>query len=362
MKKLLMSGLVIVVLLGLFITGCSADTTEETTATEPTTTEPAEVIELRIAVWAPTTHPLTTIVAEPFAEEIERLSNGRVTATVFAAGALGASADHYDIVASGSADMAIWVPIYTPGRFPLTEMMEFPFLVDNATIGTKLALEMFERHPEMVEEYLPVKVLSTFAISPMYISSNNKKVTSIDDINGMRIRVNSQMSGDVITAMGGTPMQLAAGDFYTALERNTIDALIHGADGFATFNLAEVTKYAISNISWGNATCAFGINMDSWDALPADIQDIITNQLDFAWQESLYSPNQEEVNSNSVQSFIDNGGDFYELSAAEKAKWDAAAAPFYEAWLVEHEEAGLENVRAIFDDINETIARLKAEN
>src|SRR4030042_3783992 len=84
----------------------------------------AETIELKISHigkedWTPIKY-----VLEPWVKKIEQLTNGRVKFTFYGNQVLGKSAEQYDLVIKGTADISVSLLSYNPGRFPLASVME----------------------------------------------------------------------------------------------------------------------------------------------------------------------------------------------------------------------------------------------
>lgn len=84
----------------------------------------AESVTLRYSQWLPATYPLQAEIIDPWFEEIARVTEGRVT-IVATPKVVGTVAGQYDVLVDGLADVALVVPGYTPGRFPLTEGWSF---------------------------------------------------------------------------------------------------------------------------------------------------------------------------------------------------------------------------------------------
>ena len=68
----------------------------------------------------------------------EKQSGGRITVKRFPGSQMGPVQQHYDFARTGQADVAWFLHGATPGRFPLTELVQLPYLVGSAEIGTKV--------------------------------------------------------------------------------------------------------------------------------------------------------------------------------------------------------------------------------
>ena len=75
-------------------------------------------------------------VLKSWAEKVNKDSGGRLKVKVFAGGVLGKPPQQYDIVKGGVADIAWTVLGYIGGQFPLSAVVELPFMTTNAKGGT----------------------------------------------------------------------------------------------------------------------------------------------------------------------------------------------------------------------------------
>ena len=93
----------------------------------------AEETTIRFSNWLPPTHPITTDILYPWAENVAAATEGRVTIQFIPA--LGKPPAHFDLVRDGVADAAMSVHAYTADRFPSAYGMTMPGYADDATSG-----------------------------------------------------------------------------------------------------------------------------------------------------------------------------------------------------------------------------------
>ena len=105
----------------------------------------SETIELKMAHFMSPMHIQHQQSFVPFAQEVERLTGGKVKIKIFPGGALGGAPELADSVKNGIADIAFIVPSYTTGRFPRTSVFDLPFIFNNATQATSFVKEKEER-------------------------------------------------------------------------------------------------------------------------------------------------------------------------------------------------------------------------
>ena len=103
--------------------------------------------DLRISHWVPPSHPLHKAM-EDWGASIEKASNGTIKYKVYPSQQLGKAFDHYDMARDGIADVTYVSPGYQPGRFPIIDAGNLPFLVSNAKEGTGAIDEWYRKHAE----------------------------------------------------------------------------------------------------------------------------------------------------------------------------------------------------------------------
>jgi TRAP-type C4-dicarboxylate transport system substrate-binding protein len=128
----------------------------------PPTMVGAETIELKFAQPFSPKHTMQKKVFEPWAEKINKMTNGKVKVTFYPGGALGKTPDHYALAEKGIADIIYVLQDYTPGRFPMTTVFELPFMITTAEKTAVAMWKVFEQFPEFRKEYDKVKVLALF--------------------------------------------------------------------------------------------------------------------------------------------------------------------------------------------------------
>src|SRR3989304_2776726 len=102
----------------------------------PAPTAPAKPFEFKVSTFVAPKHHLNVNAVERWGNEVEKQSGGRIKFTYYHAQALGRSADHYDMAAKGVAEVVLFVPGYTAGRFPLSSVGELAFLHPPAPMGS----------------------------------------------------------------------------------------------------------------------------------------------------------------------------------------------------------------------------------
>lgn len=164
----------------------------------------------------------------------------------------------------------------------------------------------------------------------------NKKLQTIADYKGLKVRVWNPEQATVMKEIGAAPLFVPMSEIYLALQRGTIDVVITGGTGGYGAKLYEVAKYAIPQ--WAMVVhCVLGVSQKAWDALPQDIQKIITEEATKVAAEIRAKAVDPKCIELEAQPLRDKGMEIVELPKATRDAMLPAAEVAQKAWL---EKAG----------------------
>jgi len=305
---------------------------------------PASAIDLKLAYYVGDQHAMSQWLIK-WSENLEKQSGGRITVKRFPGSQMGPVQQHYDFARTGQADVAWFLHGATPGRFPLTELLQVPYLVGSAEIGTKVLNDPELRAKHLDAEHKGVKVLMLFTHQPGNVHTTKKPVRTTDDMKGLRVRFASPTIRDFVAALGATPVGVAPTEQVEQLQKGTIDGVFidYGGAGIA-FKMGGVVKHSTEMYSY---VTSFGLamNEDFWNKLPTDLKDLVMKSLTGvekeigeAW-DSLDAPGKKAI--------LDGGGEAIRLSPAENDKFRKIGAELTEAKIKELEAKSLP-ARAVY--------------
>jgi TRAP-type C4-dicarboxylate transport system substrate-binding protein len=350
--------LIIVTILLSFMIGCSSQTpTSQTQAPASTDPQPTAVanatIELKFAHWSPPPSVFAKDVFDPWAKDIEERTNGRVKITMFPGGAMGAPPDHYNLLTSGMADIAMVDTSFTAGVFPLTGVMGLPMIFNNAKSAAASYYELIQKDLKDTE-YKDVKVLFTGSPDPMHLYSAKKPIQTLEDLNGMKIAINSDIGIKALESLGAVGMFMGPPDIYTSLERGIIDAGAQCWEAGVSFKYHEVTKYrTVSDL--GCSPHVVMMNLDKWNSLPDDIKKIIDDASGL--NRSLMAGDAFAVAEKAALEQViipydksKGNPDIYYLPASEMQRWKDKMPPVYDYFVSSNAAKGLP-AKQVYDDL-----------
>jgi TRAP-type mannitol/chloroaromatic compound transport system substrate-binding protein len=224
-------------------------------------------------MWTPANDVLLNN-ANAFAKTVSDVTGGRFSIKVFAAGELMPATGVFDGCVNGSVEMFNGGSYYWAGKEPAMQWFTgLPFGLNaqgyyawfNHDEGTRL----------MEEVYAPFGLVPRpgTATNPQMAGWFRKKLTSLDDLKGLKIRIPG-IGGKVYSSAGSAVVLLPPGEIYTALERGTIDAVeFVGPHDDMKLGFHQVARYYYYP-GWQEATSVteFTFNRKAYDALSTDFK------------------------------------------------------------------------------------------
>ena len=215
---------------------------------------------------------------EYFAREIERVSNGRLKVHVYGAGEIVPAFEVFDAVAQGVAELGHGAAYYWKGKIPASVFFTaVPFGLTAQEINGWLhyggGLELWQ------EAYAPSGILPLAGGNSGVQMAGwfNREINSLEDVRGLKMRIPG-LAGEVFTAVGGTSVRIPGGEIYTSLQTGVIDATEWvGPYNDLALGLYQVAKYYYYP-GWHEpgAMLEFLVNREAFEALPADLQAMVT--------------------------------------------------------------------------------------
>jgi TRAP-type transport system periplasmic protein len=288
----------------------------------------------------PPTDPMQVNVWEPWVEEVREATGGTVEIEIHAGGALAPAPQVYENVVAGAQDLGWTMPGYTPGRFPITQIIEAPFVFANAQEGTEVAWQLWEEFDAFQEEYNDVHVLSLWAMDTGDLFTRDQPVESLEDLSGLTVRSPAPLQSQALEAMGAAAVSMPAPEIYDAVERGVIDGYKLANSATRVFDLGPTTSYRTQCNCY---TGAFVLVMDqrAWSALSPAQQEALTELSGFDLAMRVAERHQSAADEVAAEYWPEHGVETIELSDEEFDRWREAAQPVFDQWIEEREAEGV---------------------
>lgn len=307
--------------------------------------------ELKISTMFPSTHFIQTIALEPWAKEIEEKTGGRVHFTFFPAGsAFGDATRQFDQVRTGVVDVAVGIPAIPRGRHPRTVLIELPFTVPDAEVGTCALTKVAD---EVAADFPDTHILSLTVTEPSAVHTKTK-IEKLEDLSGMRIRTPTPAITAMLEFIGATPVGMPPTEIYESVERGVVDGNVMPWGPVGAFKLWEVLHYHL-DAGINPVSMYTLINKRRYDSLPEDIRTVIdevsAERFDKNWGRWWAETDQEAIDAAKA-----NGNEVTPMSAETREAWREKLQGVIDNYLAN--DSGLEKAEAeaIYAKMREAVA------
>lgn len=302
----------------------------------------AQEVTLRLQQMLPAQATIPAHAITPWAERVMEQSEGRINIELYPAMQLGGSpASLFSQAQDGVVDIVWTVLGYTPGLFPKSEVFELPFLLTNGE-DTSVAFYNYVME-NSADEFESVKVLALHTHGPGLFHTK-EPVTSLEDLQGMKIRGGSRIISGMLANLGAEPVGMPVPEVSEGLSRGVIEGTTIPWEVTPSLRVSElVTNHTGFSGENGLYTQTFGfvMNRQSYENLPDDLKAIIdaNSGVEVAREFGRVMDMGDEI---GLQIAVDRGNSIVTLDEAETQRWKDAAQATIDQWFTEMEAIGVD--------------------
>lgn len=332
----------------LFISGCGQSPSTETDNT----------YEIKYTV------PARGIIGEEVAtvkrwmDSVEEAGNGRVKFKVLVGSTT--DTDNYEALVAGIGDLASNMTTMTPGRFPTMDIMSICDIGTTCKRPAQVAWDLWKIYQkEIDEEFSEIKLLAFWASAPSPIglgfATVDKPVHTLEDVKGLKMGQNSEFGIKTCVALGMAPIPTGPAAVYENLQRKIMDGSFMDPEMMDSFKLSELVKYYHA-VNFQFIPFWFGFNKDSWDKLPAEIQEILQDEAAKipGWADAYH----REAALNAIETAKSKYGlEVIEIDKDEIARWRALQDPIQQEYIAKLQKDKGVDAQKIFDTLNSLYAK-----
>lgn len=291
---------------------------------------PAQAREMRVSIFEPPQGFYAKILQSWIDQVNPKLSAGN-SFKLYPGSILGSPVAQRELVQKGVADVALVVPIYTPGLFPGSSVVELPGVASSSAVGTDVLNTLLEEG-QISDEYADFKVVAVFAIPPFRIFMRENGAVAPEDLQGLTMRTSSPFGSKLLDMVGVTGTVVPVNQVHESLERGVVDGMVWTLDAYNTFKLYELAP-EITNVEFTSAPLAILMNKNTYNAL---------SEADRAAVDSLSGRAASEWIAGELDAYIaeliakfrdQEGVTLVDLDAEQKKVWADALANAPQAWI-----------------------------
>jgi TRAP-type C4-dicarboxylate transport system substrate-binding protein len=276
-------------------------------------------------------------------EVVKEKTNGDLLINLHLGGSLPIKADS---ITAAVADNVIQFGDdgFATGTIPITGVLRLPLLLQS---GEELAKAMAIIRPYLDAAYgkRGMEVLGQYSY-PFQVLWGKKKITSLADIKGLKLRVTSVEQGEFIRRFGGVSLTMGSPDVAAALDRGVVDgALTASSGGGLTWHDLLKYRYAFPT-SYVNST--YVVNKEAMDKLSPATQKVLR---DAAAEQSAWATQEMNRQENDITAqFGRDGMVLTDATPSEIKQATDKLRPYWDEWAKTHgpdAAAALAKIRAV---------------
>ena len=317
-----------------------------------------QAITLRLHHFLPAASNAHARLLAPWAKRIEASSDGRLRVQVFPSMQLGGTpAQLYDQARDGVVDMVYTLPGYTPGRFPATEVFELPFIADRrSAVNSPAAWEFAQGH--MGAQTGDVKLLCYWCHDGGVIHAT-RKITSLADLKGLRLRFPTRMAGEALKAAGAAPIGMPVTQVAESITQRVLDGAVVPWEVAPSIKLPDLARNHLEiagSPTFYTASFFVVMNKARYEGLPEELRAILDTHTGLAF--SKIAGGVWDEASADVEAAVRKGGRnvISQLPDADKAAWMKACEPITAQWIDEMNARKLDG-RAMVENAKALLAK-----
>lgn len=263
-----------------------------------------------------------------FADEVKRLTGGKLEIKVFWPGQLAKTKEAFDGVRQGMLDAYSGSLLYFAGLVPEVNCQWLPYNWANPDEAKDVLVN--KGYMKVMAEATAkhgVTYLGTISVSSMGLMTKFP-VNKLEDLKGKKIRAVG-MEAQIVKALGASAVAIAGAEQYTALQRGTVEGTDYPWYTMEKYKFYEVLKYIIRPAFHTPGVIEIVMNSKVFNGLPPDQQKAVKqaamNTMDKSFKQSVVHDKE------ALEFAAKKDLKVITLSNAELEKFRAALKPLWEA-------------------------------
>lgn len=286
--------------------------------------------ELRVSSFEPPQGFYSSKVLQAWIDEVNPKFTGGASLRLYPGAILGAPPAQAELVKAGVADIALVVPTYTPGLFPLSGVVEVPGLVAGSADGAAILNALAEKGA-LEKEYADYKVLALFSTPAYRFLMTGEGVTAPDALKGLKLRTPSPFGSELLAMLGASGVAIPAPQVYENLERRVVSGAVWVMDAYRTFRLSEVAP-SVTTLRFTASPMAILMNRAAYDSLSEADRKVLDEASGRSFSEWIAGV-VDRTDTDIEKSFREGGKvKFIDPDEAMLARWNEALAPAADRW------------------------------
>lgn len=234
--------------------------------------------------------PLHKQYEKPFWEEtLPKAAGGKLTVTMTTHDQMGMGVgDVYRLLGRGVYDVAMTVADYAVADAPELEGLDVPLI---ALTADKERAAVEAARPMVADIYktrFNSHVLAIVPYPPQVVFCN-KKIASLRDLKGLKIRASGRMTAKFLDALGAEGVNVAFSEVTGALQKGVVDCAVTGAGSGYSAGWWEVSTHLLTLPLGGWDPVVVAINADKWKRLDPAVQRLLATEIKTTFEDAVWA-------------------------------------------------------------------------
>jgi tripartite ATP-independent transporter DctP family solute receptor len=290
-----------VLCLGLF--GCGASNSESATPNEEGSPSNSKKIAIKVATQHTEDYP-STVALLKFKEDLEAASNNMFEVTVYPNSQLGTETD---IVSHCSCTVQSATAVHCGYNESQFESFDLPFLFEDYDhVERVVTSDVFNSICDPFTQF-GIRAVGAYHNGLRVISTTNKKIESLEDLKGLKMRVpEAPMSIAIFSALGCNATPINFSELYAALQQGVVDGQENGYPTIDSNKYYEVQKYIAETYHMWGSNILF-VSEKFFQSLTAEQQEMVLKCLEDSCttQRKLYVESQDACKQHLMEKGIE---------------------------------------------------------
>ena len=262
--------------------------------------------------------------AKMLTEEIEKATGGEIKVRLHLSGTLQINPSNIT-QAVGENIVQMGDDLFNSGNIPVAGIPRLPMLVQSYEDFAKVSA-VLRPYIEKMFAQKGSTVLAAYTY-PLQYMWGRKKLESLEDLRGMKMRVAQPEQGEFVRRFGGTSITMSAPEVPSALDRGVVDGIFTAGVGAVLWK--DQLKYGYQLIVNVNNSY-FIVNNDAYAKLSPDLKAKLKKATEDAARWNQETMQKEEAESTQVLTTA--GYVFTKGKPEEIARAVDAVKPYWDEW------------------------------
>jgi len=232
-------------------------------------------VELLFNRFVPPKHPFNTGMFVPWANDVMRVTEGRVKVK-FPSASLAAPPKQWNMITKGIADVAMLANAFEKNRLTLPPIAQLPFAGTLAESRGVALWRTYEKYLSKADEYKGIKLLGLWTTGGNQIFHGKKPIRAVSDLKKEKMWGLAGVNNQYLTSLGAVVVSVPGVKMFSVVSKGIVNGKATSPYTLNAFKTMPYIKH-ITQVPGGIGSVTFSLlmNKKKWDSISKKDQDLI---------------------------------------------------------------------------------------